>query len=52
MIDAEKRGEMIRLLEAAQDIAEDLEDGTTGYLIEMALDSARAEQFRPPRQLR
>ena len=28
-------------------MAEDLEDGTTAYLIERALDEARSQQFTP-----
>ena len=28
-------------------LAEDLEDGTTAYLIERALDEARSQQFTP-----
>jgi hypothetical protein len=30
-------------------IADDLEDGSTGYLIERALDEARSRQFTPKR---
>jgi hypothetical protein len=49
MIDpASKRGEIIKLLEDAMAIADELEDGMTGYLIEMALDEARAQFFRLP----
>jgi hypothetical protein len=44
---AEQRGKMIKLLEDALMLADDLEDGTTGYLIERALDEARSQQFRP-----
>ena len=48
MIDtAAKRGELIKYLEEAMAIADELEDGTTGYLIERALDEARAQQFKP-----
>ena len=43
----ERRGQLIRMLEDALTIAEDLGDGTTEYLIERALDEARAQQFRP-----
>ena len=46
---ADTRGKIIKLLEEAMDLAEQLEDGPTGYLIERALDQARATQFRPPR---
>ena len=44
---AEQRGKLIKLLETAMDLAEDLEDGTTAYLIERALDEARSQQFTP-----
>jgi hypothetical protein len=44
---AEQRGKMIKLLEDALMLADDLEDGTTGYLIERALDEARSQQFTP-----
>ena len=37
---------MIKLLEDALMLADDLCDGATGYLIERALDEARAQQFR------
>jgi len=43
-----KRGELVRLLEEALAVAEELRDGTTEYLIERALDEARAQQFRLP----
>jgi hypothetical protein len=46
--DAEKRGKLIQQLEDALDLSEELNDATTGYLIECALDEARAQQFRPP----
>jgi hypothetical protein len=42
----DKRSKLIRMLEDALAPAEELQDGTTGYLIERAIDSARAEQFR------
>jgi hypothetical protein len=46
MIDApQQRGRMIAQLEAA--LADELDDGKTGYLIERALDEARAQQFKP-----
>jgi len=48
MDDADKRGQLIKLLEDASLLADELKDGTTGYLIERAIDSARAEKFRPP----
>ena len=44
---AEQRGKMIKLLEYALMLAEDLKDGNTGYLIERALDEARSRQFTP-----
>jgi hypothetical protein len=43
-----KRGDLIKHLEDAMAIADELEDGMTGYLIEMALDEARAQWFRLP----
>jgi DNA-binding ferritin-like protein len=42
----EKRGRLIRQLEDALAIADELEDGATGYLIERALDEARSQLFR------
>jgi DNA-binding ferritin-like protein len=45
--DAEKRGKLIRQLEDALALIEELNDPMTGYLIERALDEARAQQFRP-----
>ena len=44
---AEQRGKMIKLLQDTVMLADDLEDGNTGYLIERALDEARSQQFRP-----
>ena len=44
---AEQRGKIIKLLETAMTLAEDVEDGTTAYLIERALDEARAQAFTP-----
>jgi len=46
MDDAEKRRQMIRHLEDALALADEIEGGQTGYLIERALDEARARQFR------
>ena len=47
MIDsAQKRGELIRHLEDALALADKIQDGQTGYLIERALDEARSRQFR------
>jgi hypothetical protein len=43
---AQKRGVMIAQLEAALALADELNDGKSGYLIERALDEARAQQFR------
>jgi hypothetical protein len=45
--DAEKRGQLIRYLEDALALADEIEDGRTGYLIERALDEARSRQFKP-----
>jgi DNA-binding ferritin-like protein len=45
---AEKRGQLIQKLEEALTMTEELNDPTTGYLIERALDEARSQQFRPP----
>ncbi len=49
MDDADKRGTIIRHLEDALALADELEDGATGYLIERALDEARSRQFKPAR---
>jgi hypothetical protein len=43
---AQKRGELIALLESALALAEEINDGTTSYLVERALDEARAQQFK------
>jgi hypothetical protein len=46
MIDpADRRGELIKHLEDAMTIADELEDDLTGYMIERALDEARAQYF-------
>ena len=45
--DAEKRGKLIRQLEDALALTEVLNDPMTGFLIERALDEARAQKFRP-----
>jgi len=45
---ADQYGKLIRLLEEAMAIADELEDGTTGYLIERSLDEARSRLFRLP----
>ena len=42
-----ERDTLIKLLEDAMHLAEDLEEGTAVYLIERALDEAGAQQFRP-----
>jgi hypothetical protein len=42
-----KRGRLIRHLEDALALADEIEDGNTGFLIERALDEARSRQFRP-----
>jgi hypothetical protein len=48
MIDkADKRGQVIRHLEDALALADEIDDGRTEYLIERALDEARAQQFKP-----
>jgi hypothetical protein len=48
MLDAaEKRGQIIRHLDDALVLADELEDGQTGFLIERALDEARSRQFMP-----
>jgi hypothetical protein len=43
-----KCGELIDHLEDALAIADELDDGPTSYLIERALDEARARYFRIP----
>jgi hypothetical protein len=45
--EAEKRGELIRHLEEALALANEIEDAHTGFLIERAIDGARSRQFRP-----
>ena len=48
MIDsAQKRGNLIKHLEDALALADEIEDGQSGFLIERALDEARSRQFRP-----
>jgi hypothetical protein len=44
---AKTRGQLIAHLQQALALADELEDGTTGYSIERALDEARVHQFRP-----
>jgi hypothetical protein len=43
---AQKRGDLIRTLEVARALSEQLHDPASGYLIERALDEARSHQFR------
>lgn len=45
---AEVRGRLIKHLEDPLALADELQDGPTGYLIERALDEMRASQFKPP----
>ena len=45
--EADKRGQLIRHLEDALALADEIEDGETGFLIERALDEARSRQFKP-----
>jgi hypothetical protein len=42
---AEKRGEISKHLQDALTVADEIEDGETGYLIERALDAARSRLF-------
>ena len=44
---AEKRGQIIRFLEEALALADEIGDGHSGYMIERALDEAPARQFKP-----
>jgi hypothetical protein len=46
--EAEKRRQLIRHLEEALGLADEMEDGQTGFLIERAIDEARSRQFRLP----
>jgi len=41
--EADKRGQLIPHLA----LADEIEDGNTGFLIERALDEARSRQFKP-----
>jgi hypothetical protein len=43
---ADERGEIVKLLEQAFALADELGDGNTAFLIERALDEARSQQFR------
>jgi hypothetical protein len=48
MVDSvERQGAMIEPLEDALALADELNDGGTGYLIECTLDEARAQPFKP-----
>jgi hypothetical protein len=44
---AEKRGKLIRHLEEALELADEVGAFSTAYLIDRALDAARLRQFRP-----
>jgi hypothetical protein len=44
---AEKRGHLIKHLEEAFALADEMQDGEIGFLIERALDEAHSRQFRP-----
>jgi hypothetical protein len=43
----ESRGKIIHLLEQALGLADEINDGETGYAIERGLDVARAQIFKP-----
>ena len=45
---AKNRAEIISLLEKALGLANELNQGVLGYLIERAIDEARALDFRRP----
>jgi hypothetical protein len=45
-ISSEKRGEIIKHLEQALALADELRDGNSAFLIERALDVAHSKQFR------
>ncbi len=47
---ADKRGVLIKHLEDALTLADEIADNVTGYLIERSLDEARSGSFRPARQ--
>jgi hypothetical protein len=46
---AREARQLIRHLEDDLELADEIEDGQTGFLIERALDQARARQFTPIR---
>ena len=45
---AELRGQLIRKLEEAVVLTDEIADPITAFLIERALDEARSQQFRLP----
>jgi hypothetical protein len=45
--EADNRGQLIRHLEDALALGDEIEEGNTGFLIERALDEAQSRQFRP-----
>jgi hypothetical protein len=47
----EKRGQIIKYLEQALALADEIGDADTGFLIERALDEVRSRQFRPAGRL-
>jgi len=49
---ADQCGKLIKHLEDALAITDELADSATGYLIERELDEARESQFRPTRDTR
>jgi hypothetical protein len=42
---AEKRGRILKLLERALELADEIEDGDASYMIERAVDVVRARMF-------
>jgi hypothetical protein len=46
MEDAEKRGQLIRYLEDALALADEIQDGHTGYLIERASAASSTATYR------
>jgi hypothetical protein len=46
-VDGSNERQLIRHLEDALALADEIEDGQTGFLIERALDEARSRHFRP-----
>lgn len=45
MAEDDQRAKIIKLLETAEKLAHDLDEGTLAYLIERAIDEARAGIF-------